>query len=158
MDTSPTPSPRDGGRFASGNPGGPGRPKGRHETELRRAAQDAATPDMVRGVLRKVAMQALQGNLTAARIFLERTLGRPAEVPTCEPLGIDPPKLRTAAECTAAIQKLTDALCRGGIDVIQGNVLLDAIATQAKLIEVSDLEVRLAQLEQAAKCTDLRRP
>lgn len=39
---------------------------------------------MVRGVLRRVAMQALQGNLTAARIFLERTLGRAVEVPALD--------------------------------------------------------------------------
>jgi hypothetical protein len=66
---------------------------------------------MVRGVLRKVAMQALQGNLTAARIFLERTLGRAAEVPAAEPLDILPPRLRTAADCTAAVQKVTDGIC-----------------------------------------------
>src|SRR3972149_1639624 len=77
-ETTPTPSPHEpDGRFAAGNAGGPGRPKGRRTTELRRAAEEAVTPDMVRGVLRKVAMQALQGNLAAARILLARTLRRP---------------------------------------------------------------------------------
>lgn len=155
--TTPTPSPREpDGRFGAGNPGGPGRPKGRRTTELRRAAEEAVTPDMVRGVLRKVAMQALQGNLAAARIFLERTLGRPAEIPAGEPLGIEPLKLRTAADCTAANQKVVDAMCRGELDVVSGKVLLDAIAGQAKLIETSDIEARLAELEQQAKSVDFR--
>ena len=144
------------GRYAPGNPGGPGRPKGRRVTELRRAAEEAVTPDMVRGVMRKVTMQALQGNPTAMRIFLERTLGRPAEISAGEPLGIDPMKLRTAADCLAANQKVVDAMCRGDLDVVSGKVLLDAIATQANLIETSDIEARLAELEQQARAVDFR--
>lgn len=151
----PNPSPREpDGRFAAGNPGGPGRPKGRRISELRRAAEEAVTPDMVRGVLRKVAMQALQGNLAAARIFLERTLGRAAEVSAAEPLDIPPPRLRTAADCTAAVQKVTDGICAGTVDMVHGKVLLDAIATQAKLIEIGDLEARLAELEKQAATVD----
>ena len=155
--TEPTPEPREtNGRYAPGNPGGPGRPKGRRVTELRRAAMEAVTPDMIRGVLRKVAMQALQGNLSAARIFLERTLGRAAEIPAGEPLGIEPLKIKTVADCTAAVQKVTDAVCRGELDVIPGKVLLDAISMQAKLIEGGEMEARLAELERQAGAVDFR--
>lgn len=150
------PSDRDSnGRYTAGNPGGPGGAR-RRPSELRRAAEEAVTPDMVRGVLRKVAMQALQGDLTAARIFLERTLGRAAEIPAGEPLGIDPLKLRTVGDCTVAIQKVTDAICRGDLDVIHGKVLLDAIVAQARLIEGGEIEARLAELEQQAKSVDFR--
>lgn len=157
MDTpATTPAPREpDGKFAVGNPGGPGRPKGRRVTEYRRAAEEAVSPEMVRGVLRKVAMQALQGNLTAARIIIERTLGRPAEVPAGEPLDIQPLKLRTAGDCTAALQKVADALCAGAIDVAAAKVLTDLVQTQAKLIEVGDLEARLAELERQAATVDL---
>ncbi len=110
---------------------------------------------MVRGVLRKVAMQALQGNLTAARIFLARRLGRAVELSASEPLDIAPPKLRTAADCIAAIQTVTDAICAGALNVLDDKVLLDAIATQAKLIEVGDLEARLAELESQAASVEL---
>src|SRR5690242_7469103 len=50
----------DGGRFKAGNPGGPGGAR-RKANELRRAAEEAVSTDMVRGVMRKVAVQALQG-------------------------------------------------------------------------------------------------
>ena len=157
MDNS-TPSSPPGrtpdGRFAAGNAGGPGGAR-RRACELRRAAEDAVSPDMVRGVLRKVAMQALQGNLTAARIFLDRTLGRAAEVPAGDPLDIQSLRLRTAGDCTNAVQKLTDAICAGTVDIVHGKVLLDAIATQARLIEVGDLEGRLAELERQAQSVDL---
>ena len=105
--------------------------------------------------MRKVAMQALQGNLPAIRLFLERTLGRVAEAAPGEPLDIHPPQLRTAADCTAAVQKVTDAICQGTLDLLHGKVLLDAIATQAKLLEVTDLEARLVELEKQASVVDL---
>ena len=111
---------------------------------------------MIRGAMRKVTMLALQGNLAALRLLLDRTLGRAAEVPTGEPLDIQPPKLRTAADCTAAVQKVTDAICQGSIDLLQGKVLLDAIATQCKLLEVTALEAQLAELEKQAATVDLR--
>jgi hypothetical protein len=56
--------------------------------------------------------------------------------------------------CTLAIQKVTDAICAGTLDLLHGKVLLDAIATQAKLIEVGDLEARLAELEKQASVVD----
>jgi hypothetical protein len=149
------PAPRDAnGKFAVGNPGGPGRPRGRRVSELRAAAEEAITPEVIRAVMKKVSLQALQGNLAAARILLERTLGRAAEVPVGEPLDIASPKLRTAADCTAALQKVADALVAGTIDTAAAKVLVDLIQTQAKLIEVGELEARLAELEQQARSVD----
>jgi hypothetical protein len=151
------PDPRDSnGRFAAGNTGGPGRPKGKGY-ELQRAAQDAITPEHMTALMRKALRMALEGNLAAMRFVAERTCGRAPDAPVAAfPLDIDPPKLRTAADCTAAIQRVTDALCRGQLDVLHGRVLLDAIATQAKLIEVGDLEARLAELERQAEAVDFR--
>jgi hypothetical protein len=155
VDTPSTPAPRGAnGQFASGNAGGPGRPKGRRVSELRLAAEDAVTPEVIRAVMKKVSLQALQGNLTAARILFERTLGRAADVPLGEPLDIQAPRLRTAADCTAALQRVSDALCGGTIDVTTAKVLTDVIQTQAKLIEVGDLEARLAELERQASSVD----
>jgi hypothetical protein len=156
VDTPPTPpAPRDAnGKFATGNPGGPGRPRGRRVGELRIAAEDAVTPEVIRAVMKKVSLQALQGNLMAARILFERTLGRAADAPIGEPLEIQAPRLRTAADCAAALQRVSDALCAGTIDVATAKVLTDVIQTQAKLIEVGELEARLAELEQQARNVD----
>ena len=149
-------SARDGnGRFAAGNPGGPGRSKGRGY-ELQRAAQEAVSVEHIQALMRKALRMGLEGNLAAMRFVVERTCGKPPDAPaTAVPLDIDPPKLRTAADCIAAIQKVTDAMCQGALDVIHGKVLLDAIATQAKLIEVGDLEQRLGDLEKAAQSVEL---
>ncbi|HEX6944300.1 MAG TPA: hypothetical protein VF128_15335, partial [Gemmatimonadaceae bacterium] len=116
----------------------------------------AVTPEMVSAAMRKLALQALQGNMPALRLFLERTLGRVAEAPAGEPLDITPPKLRTAAECSAALQSVTDAMCEGRLDAAAGKLLVDVISTQAKLLEVTDLEARLVELEKAAATVDLR--
>lgn len=150
------PAPREpDGKFAVGNPGGPGRPKGRRESELRQAASEALTPVVVKSVLRKVAVKALEGNLHAARIVLERALGRPEEAATAQPLDIAAPRLRTAADCTAALQKISDALIAGAIDVGAANVLVDLIKTQANLIDKGVLEAQLAELERQLATVEL---
>jgi hypothetical protein len=149
-------SPRDGnGRFAPGSAGGPGRPKGKGY-ELQRAAQDAVTPELMAAMMRRAMRMALEGNLQAMRFVAERVCGKPPDAPAApNALDISPPKLRTAADCTAAVQKLTDAICAGTVDIMHGKVLLDAIATQAKLIEVKDLEERIVELERASASVDL---
>ena len=124
-------------------------------TEGRRAVEEAVTPDMLAAAMRKCALLALQGNLAAMRILFERTLGRPADVPAGEPLDIEPLRLRNATDCTAALQRVTDAMCQGRLDLLQGKVLIDAIATQSKLIDVSNLEERLAELERMVATVDL---
>jgi len=52
------------GRFAQGNSGGPGRPKGRGY-ELQRAAQEAVTAEHLTAMMRKAMRLALEGNLSA---------------------------------------------------------------------------------------------
>jgi hypothetical protein len=142
------------GRFAEGNPGGPGGSR-RKASELRRAAEDAVTPEIMGMAMRKVAMLALQGNLTAMRILFDRVLGRPAEAPTDEPLDLAPPKLRTAADCSAALQKVSDAMCAGRLDATAGKAMVDVISTQAKLLEVTEIAARIDELEKMAATVEL---
>jgi hypothetical protein len=54
----------------------------------------------------------------------------------------------------AALQRVADALVAGTIDVAAAKVLVDLIQTQARLIEVGELEARLAELEQQARNVD----
>ena len=143
------------GRFTEGNAGGPGGAR-RRSSELRRAAEEAITPEHVTAMIRKAARMALEGNLPAMRLVLERTTGRAPEAPVeVEPLGIELPRLRTAADCNAAIEKLVDGICKGNVDRDAAKLLIDAIQTRLKAIEVNELEVRLAQLEESAKAVDM---
>ena len=138
------------GRFAAGNPGGPGGAR-RRSSELRRAAEEAVTPEHIAAMIRRFLRMALDGNLAAGRLVLERTCGRAAEAPAdSAPLDIALPRLRTAADCNMAIERLIEAIVRGAIDRDMAKVLVDAIQVRLRAIEVNDLEQRLAELEQSA--------
>ena len=59
--------------------------------------------------------------------------------------------LRTTEDCNTAIQLLIDGICKGTVDRDVAKLLIDAIETRLKAIEVNELEERLAQLEQTAE-------
>ena len=69
------------GRFARGNAGGPGNPLGKQATAMRKAAMSALGPEVIAGIMRKFASMALQGDVAAGRLVLERVLGRPVDEP-----------------------------------------------------------------------------
>ena len=151
-------STRDGrGRFAKGNPGGPGNPLAQHASNMRRAAMDAIGPEHVTAILRKVAKRALEGDLKAARIVLDRVLGRPREEPEeGSPIDMQLPRLGTAMECTEAASTVVSALCRGQMNQGVARVMLEAIQVRARTLETSEFEQRLEQLEQAAQQAEAR--
>lgn len=137
------------GRFAQGNRGGPGGPR-RRASELRRAAEDAISPEHIQAMIRKATRMGLEGNLAAMRLVFERTSGRVSEAPAePEPISITLPRLRTAADCNAAIEKLVDGLCDGSVDREAARMLIDVLQFRLKSIEVKELEDRLVELEKA---------
>jgi len=148
-------SPRDlSGRFTNGNPGGPGRPRGRGY-ELLRAAQEAVSPEDMTEMMRRALSMALDGNLAAMRFVAERTLGRvPDALADGSPLDIALPKLLTIDDCLAAIDRVNDAIVRGAITVEVAKAFLDMIQVRVKAIEVKDLEQRLRTLEESAAVVD----
>lgn len=158
MDTdTAAPSPRGPhGRFAPGNPGGPGRPPSR-STTLRRAAEEAITPEHIAAIIRKATRMALEGNAVAMRLVLERVCGRAAEAPAeGAPLNLNLPQLRTAENCAFALDRLVEAMCQGTCDRDSAKVMIDVIQTRLKAIEVKNLEERLSELEQALGTVDVR--
>ncbi len=145
------------GRFAAGNPGGPGGPR-RRPSELRRAAEEAITPEHVAAMVRKATRLGLEGNLAAMRLVFERTCGRSAQAPPeAEPIDLSIPRLLTAEDCNIAIQRLIDGICSGSIDRDTAKLLIDAIQTRLKAIELNEFEERLAQLEQTTEHVGRRR-
>lgn len=143
------------GRFTRGNQGGPGRPRGSGNA-LRRAAEEAVTPEHVAAIIRRATRMALEGDVTAMRIVLDRVCGKPTEAPWHGiELDVDLPSLRTAEKCAFAIDQVMDAVCRGACDRESARVMLDAIQARLKAIEVTELERRIAELEQAASTVEL---
>lgn len=146
----------DGGRFLKGNPGGPGGPRKR-SFELRRAAEDAVTPEHVQALMRRAVRLGLEGNVLAIRFVLDRVAGRPAEAPAdVVPSGITVPPLRTVDDCNRALDQLTDGLCQGTIDRDTAAVLIEVVQTKIKAIEAGELETRINDLEDAAAATGVR--
>ncbi len=145
------------GRFRPGGAGGPGRPRG-STSELRRAAEEAVTPEHIAAMIRKAAAMALQGNLTAMRLVLERTCGRPREAtPEGTPIDLTLPRMDTAADCNKALQFLTDAIVAGTVDTTAAKLLIDVVQARLKAIEVQDIEKRLSDLESQAAMVELPR-
>ncbi len=143
------------GRFTAGNPGGPGGAR-RRPSDLRRAAEEAITPEHVQAMMRKAMRMALEGNLSAMRFVMERTTGRAPESPMdVVPLGITLPRLQTAAHCNAAIERLFDGIVKGEVDRETAKLLIDTVQTRLRVLEVTSLEERLAELERMAEA---RRP
>src|SRR4029453_10244993 len=66
------------GRFVRGNRGGPGNPMAARIFSFRQACMDAISPAELQRVLRKLLAMARRGDVSAARVLLERVLGRPA--------------------------------------------------------------------------------
>lgn len=149
---------RDGnGRFAAGNPGGPGRPKGTGVAALRRAMQGAITPAHIEAVMRKALLLALSGNLAAMKFVADRTCGRPREERAdAEPLGVSLPRLRAATDCSRALDIIGDAVCSGTIDHMTARLFVEMVSARVKAIEANEIEQRIAELEKAASSVALQ--
>jgi len=139
------------GRFAAGNPGGPGGSRKRSFL-LRRAAEDAISPEHVAAMIRKATRMGLEGDLAAMRLVFERTSGRAAEAPTeAEPFDIALPRCKTAADCSVALERIIDGVCKGTLDRESAQLLIAGVQARLKALELTELEQRLDQVEEAAK-------
>jgi len=64
------------GRFAKGNPGGPGNPHSRRVAALREALLESVTEDDIRAVAEALVSKAKGGDIPAVRELLDRLLGK----------------------------------------------------------------------------------
>jgi hypothetical protein len=107
-----------GGRFAAGNPGGPGNPFARQVAQLRRALLSAVTPDEIAQVARKLFEQARDGDAASARLLYSYTVGKPSETVNPDKLDLDEwemyRKMPVQDKDFAAVfnAPLAEALCR----------------------------------------------
>src|SRR5262249_23532145 len=75
------------GRFAIGNDGGPGNPFARQTAALHSAFLQRATPEDMKAIADKLIEQAKGGNVVAAKLVLQYTIGKPA--PAVQPDNLD---------------------------------------------------------------------
>ena len=126
------------GRFAPGNPGGPGRPPGRGVVAEMRAAL-ATDLQQIIDILKA---QALAGDAQAIRIILDRVLPalRPVDMPTTLAM---PANGTLADQARAVLQAAAD----GDLAPAQAAQIVTALGGVAKIIETTDLVRRIEALE-----------
>lgn len=128
--------------FKPGNKAGPGRPKGSLNKRTKVGlALDAQSED----VARRVVAEALAGDMTAAKLVLDRV------APPLRAEGARVQfKLDPDAPLAAQGQQIIFAVSQGQMDVDTGKVLIDCLCSFAKLRETDELAKRITELEQHA--------
>ena len=130
---------RPPGRWKPGESGNPkGRTRGSGEVSKIRAAIAAQVP----ALLAKLMTQALEGDTSAARLLLERSIAplKAAEQP--QALTLPDGSLTDQGRAVLA------SVAAGELAPGQGAALLGAIGTLARVAEVDELAARVAALEQ----------
>ena len=120
-------------------PGNPGRPPGcRNKATL---AALALLEGEAEALTRRCVEMALAGDATAMRLCLDRLL------PKGRPVRLDLP-LRTLADLDRATDAISGALAEGSVTVDEVGALAGLVEARRRLLETTELERRLAALEQ----------
>ena len=127
------------GRFAKGNPGGPGRPRARD----RIAALDQIVANAGADLIEAALKVATDGNVRAIEMLLDRIWparrGRPVEV--------EAPEIRAVADVVPASAAVTSAVLDGDLTPGEGAAVARVIEAHGSMIELVDLERRMTELE-----------
>jgi len=131
-------------RFKPGQSGNPaGKPKGaRHKTTL---AVDALLDGEAENLTRKAVAMALGGDTVAMRLCLDR-LAPPRRD---RPVPFTLPKLDTAADAKVAAAAILQAVADGELTPSEAGELSKLLENYTPVVEVADIETRLAALEKA---------
>ncbi len=128
----PQPPPRPG-TFRPGNPGRP--PSARNRATL------ALLEGEAEALARKAVELAKDGDPTALRLVLDRLL------PKSRAVRLDLP-LRTLADLDQATEAIRGALAEGAVTLDEVAALAGLVEARRRLLETTELERRLAALEQ----------
>lgn len=125
-------------RFQSGNPG---RPKGTHDR--RRNLRAVLLEPHAEELVGKLLDLARGGDVSALRICIDRLI--PAAKAIDTPVTVDG-FTDSPAECGRAV---VQAIANGELSPDQGATIMSALSSHTRIIEVSELEERIAELEKA---------
>ena len=140
-----------GGRFVPGSSGNlAGKPPGTRHRATRMAEKLMA--DDAEAVVKAVVTAAKAGDMTAARLVLDRI------APPCRgrPVRLDLPPIVCAADLLRASAAVVDAMSRGVISAEEAQAAAVVLEHHRKAVETFDLEVRIAALEQKRNSNERR--
>lgn len=124
-----------GGQFqkgASGNPGG----RSSKTAQMRKKLETGASK-----AVQTIIDAAQEGDMQACRLILERVV--PASKPVFQPVAFE----LDDSDLPGAARSVLRAVADGVLPADQGKMLLDGIASMAKIIEVSELREMVEKLE-----------
>ncbi len=131
------------GKYKKGFSGNPkGKPKGaRNKSTL---AAEALLEGSLEKICKKVEEEALNGNMQAAKMILERFL--PPRKDRC--IEIDLPSVHTFEDVLIAIEFIFNAVGKGNITPLEGELLAKMVESYSKALESYQFEFRLKNLEE----------
>lgn len=134
------------GKFAKGNPGGPGNPHTQRIHEYNAAIRDAVASGDIAAVMKVMVRRAKRGDLFASKLLLDRCIGkaRPMDLPVT---GLQLPEMATAADTVRAANAILKATRDGSITTEQAAALGSLVELTRRTLETHELAERLAALE-----------
>src|SRR6266700_889628 len=126
-------------RGKSGNPRG--RPKG-HRNKATMALEELLDGE-AEGLTRTVIGKALEGDMAALRLCLDRLLPPRRE----RPITFDLPKIESAKDAQAASSAILAACAAGDLSPGEATAVMDLVSTYVRTLEATELEARLSALE-----------
>ena len=137
---------KQGGRpFQKGQSGNPAGKKPGTRNHASRLVETMMAGD-VEEITQKVISAAKNGDLTAARIVLDR-ISPPRKD---NPITLDLPMLETALDAVTAMGMIMTSVAQGEISPSEAATLTDLVSSFTKTLELSEFEQRLNKLEEAA--------
>lgn len=106
------------GRFKKGNPGGPGRGKGKRDNSIENALniiREAITEEDLTAVIQRMVKAAKAGNVRAAQLLLAYKAGKPKETVEISGADGDAIKVDIGGDLSdEEIKRIADAVSAGG--------------------------------------------
>lgn len=125
-------------------PGNPGKPKGaRHKLTL---IAERLMEDDAEAVVASVLAAAKSGDMTAARLVLERIV----PIRKGRPVAFDLPAIETPADVVKAVGTLVSEVARGELTPEEAATVAGLLEMYRRTIETCEIEQRLSELEREA--------
>lgn len=128
------------GQFQPGTAPGPGRPAG--SREYREALRRACSADDVTRIVWVLRDLAFEGDTHAARLLLDRVLGRPREAGL--DIELELPDLSNASQVAEAVRMVVRAVAAGNLSATDGRIVVDLLAS---VLEAGEVETVLKACE-----------
>jgi hypothetical protein len=128
--------------FQPGNPGGPGRGKGRKNSVTLETQQLLA--EKAKALTTKCMLLAMQGHPVALRLCMERLMA-PRRDTTVR---VRATRIKTAADVDRALAQVWKRIAGGEITPAEGELLARVLMARTATIETTEFEPRLRRVEE----------